>query len=126
MKEQFDLIRNIIIKVKGYDPLLKSRKREIADAKKLFIKTAYYYNRNLTLQRVADYLSLNHATILWHKKIADNLLDYDAEFKNYYKEIKEEVFYLKKDFVKKELETEIELTQIKLKKLLERQSEFAI
>ena len=84
------------------DALNSSRKQRNIFARMLFIQQA---RKNYTYQKIANILSLNHATIIHYQKKHYDLLEFDVEYKemlhNFNLSISNKVnkiFYFKKDF----------------------------
>lgn len=124
MNENLDILRNLIIKNLKWDPLKKSRNREIIDAKKIFCLMAFNNVQNFKYVEIAIYCGINHATVIHHVKTAKDLLKYDPYFKKNYEKIEMEFFMLNKNVLESDLLSEIKLLSIKLDRLQKRHQEY--
>lgn len=119
MIENLEILRNLIIKHFKVDPLDKSRARNIVDAKKIFALIAFNEINGFSYTPVSRYMGYNHATLIHHVKTARDLLEYDLKFKEMYSKIESQFFYLNKSIIKQEIEAELILLDIRIKKLQE-------
>lgn len=124
MNENLDILRNLIIKYLKSDPLIKSRNREIVDAKKIFCLMAFNNLQNFKYIDIAIYCGVNHATIIYHVNTARDLLKYDPFFKKKYEKIEMEFFILNKDILESDLLSEINLLTLQLERLKKRHQEY--
>lgn len=89
LKITLDNIINAVYNVTGINGLLlpmRTRKREIADARHLF----FYFARRKTvksLQQIGDEVCRDHASVLHGAKKIDDLRKTNLEIKNFVKEI---------------------------------------
>ncbi len=84
---------NIINKVSSYFMVTidqmrgKRRKRHIVEARQIYCKIAKDTTK-YTLQRIADVIVKDHATVLHSVRICNNLIETNKDFKNKYYECK--------------------------------------
>lgn len=119
MIENLEVLRNLIIKNFNVDPIDKSRVRNIVDCKKIFSLIAYKEVKGFSYTPVAKYLGYNHATLIHHVKSAKDLYQYDARFREMYSQIESQFFIANKDVAEKQIEAELILLDIRVRKLKE-------
>lgn len=119
MIENLEVLRNLIIKNFNVDPIDKSRVRNIVDCKKIFSLIAYKEVKGFSYTPVAKYLGYNHATLIHHVKSAKDLYQYDARFREMYLQIESQFFIANKDVAEKQIQAELILLDIRMRKLKE-------
>ena len=119
MNENLEILRNLIIRHLRCDPKQKSRFRIVTDVKKIFSLMAFNNIKGFTYTNTANFLELNHATIIHHVKTAKDLLKYDVHFKEMYDKINSEFMLVNKDVRHTDIESEIKILSIQLKRLQE-------
>ena len=119
MIENLEVLRNLIIKNFNVDPIDKSRVRNIVDCKKIFSLIAYKEVKGFSYTPVAKYLGYNHATLIHHVKSAKDLYQYDARFRDMYSQIESQFFIANKDVAEKQIQAELILLDIRMKRLKE-------
>ena len=119
MIENLEVLRNLIIKNFNVDPIDKSRVRNIVDCKKIFSLLAYKEVKGFSYTPVAKYLGYNHATLIHHVKSAKDLYQYDARFRDMYSQIESQFFIANKDVAEKQIQAELILLDIRMRKLKE-------
>ena len=119
MIENLEVLRNLIIKHFNIDVINKSRVRDIVDCKKIFALIAFKEVKGFSYTPVAKYLGYNHATLIHHVKSAKDLYQYDARFREMYSQIESQFFIANKDVAEKQIEAELILLDIRMRKLKE-------
>ena len=119
MIENLEVLRNLIIKHFNIDVINKSRVRDIVDCKKIFALIAFKEVKGFSYTPVAKYLGYNHATLIHHVKSAKDLYQYDARFRDMYSQIESQFFIANKDVAEKQIEAELILLDIRMRKLKE-------
>ena len=119
MIENLEVLRNLIIKNFNVDPIDKSRVRNIVDCKKIFSLIAYKEVKGFSYTPVAKYLGYNHATLIHHVKSAKDLYQYDDRFREMYSQIESQFFIANKDVAEKQIQAELILLDIRMRKLKE-------
>lgn len=64
----------------------KKRNQPISDARRLFVKvvTEKIKHDGLTLRQVGELVGLDHSTVIYYKKTAQDLIDSDRRFRRLY------------------------------------------
>ena len=124
MFEQLELWRNLNIRHVKKDPIVKSRIREVVDAKKIFCLIAFYEVKGFRYVKVGKFLNMNHATIVHHVKSAKDLLNYDPYFRENYKLVENNFFMENQEVLITDIESEINILLFKLNKLKDKREEF--
>ena len=119
MIENLEVLRNLIIKNFNVDPTNKSRVRNIVDCKKIFSLLAFKEVKGFSYTPVAKFLGYNHATLIHHVKSAKDLFQYDARFREMYSQIESQFFIANKDVAEKQIEAELILLDIRMRRLKE-------
>jgi hypothetical protein len=119
MIENLEVLRNLIIKHFNIDVINKSRVRDIVDCKKIFTLIAFKEVKGFTYTPVSKYLGLTHASLIHHVKSAKDLYQYDARFREMYLQIESQFFIANKDVLEKQIEAELILLDIRMKRLKE-------
>ena len=119
MIENLEVLRNLIIKNFNVDPIDRSRVRNIVDCKKIFSLLAFKEVKGFSYTPVAKFLGYNHATLIHHVKSAKDLFQYDARFREMYSQIESQFFIANKDVAEKQIEAELILLDIRMRKLKE-------
>ena len=119
MIENLEVLRNLIIKNFNVDPIDKSRVRNIVDCKKIFSLLAFKEVKGFSYTPVAKFLGYNHATLIHHVKSAKDLFQYDARFREMYSQIESQFFIANKDVAEKQIEAELILLDIRIRRLKE-------
>ena len=79
IQEQLSTIVNRVEKVTGINVIgNKNRKQHIVYAKKLYCYSAR--KKNITFHEIADFIKINHATVIWHCNDTEYLLKQDKVF----------------------------------------------
>ena len=119
MIENLEVLRNLIIKHFNIDVINKSRVRDIVDCKKIFALIAFKEVKGFSYTPVSKYLGYTHASLMHHVKSAKDLFQYDARFREMYSQIESQFFIANKDVVEKQIEAELILLDIRMKRLKE-------
>ena len=119
MIENLEVLRNLIIKHFNIDVINKSRVRDIVDCKKIFALIAFKEVKGFSYTPVSKYLGYTHASLMHHVKSAKDLFQYDARFREMYSQIESQFFIANKDVVEKQIEAELILLDIRMRKLKE-------
>lgn len=120
MIKKLEILRRLIIKHHGYDPKhTRSRKREYVDARKLFSVIVFETKLTITLQFVADYLGIDHATVMHHKRTGKQLINVDKHINRNYIVIKDEYMIHFREIFNDDIENEIFLLETRIKRLKE-------
>ena len=119
MIENLEVLRNLIIKNFNVDPIDRSRVRNIVDCKKIFSLLAFKEVKGFSYTPVAKFLGYNHATLIHHVKSAKDLFQYDARFREMYSQIESQFFIANKDVAEKQIEAELILLDIRIRRLKE-------
>ena len=119
MIENLEVLRNLIIKNFNVDPIDRSRVRNIVDCKKIFSLLAFKEVKGFSYTPVAKYLGYNHATLIHHVKSAKDLFQYDARFREMYSQIESQFFIANKGVAEKQIEAELILLDIRIRRLKE-------
>ena len=119
MIENLEVLRNLIIKNFNVDPIDRSRVRNIVDCKKIFSLLAFKEVKGFSYTPVAKYLGYNHATLIHHVKSAKDLYQYDARFREMYSQIESQFFIANKDVAEKQIQAELILLDIRIRRLKE-------
>lgn len=76
------------------DLLTRSRKRQYLDSRCMFYKLSREYVDRCSLQELANFVGLNHASVISALKVADNLLWSDKQFEDNYITLKKTLDFI--------------------------------